>query len=83
MGRYVEWTASNAVGAAGGILIFWGSRVLQLFDVEEGLFSLSCKFKNCEDNSTWGEQDLLWEEIGAIRGHWNELWVLGGDFNIT
>ena len=28
------------------------------------------------------EMECLWEEIGAIRGIWEELWCLGGDFNI-
>ena len=29
------------------------------------------------------ERECLWEEIGAIRGIWEEPWCLGGDFNIT
>ena len=28
------------------------------------------------------ERECLWEEIGAIRGIWEEPWCLGGDFNI-
>lgn len=28
------------------------------------------------------EREGLWEEIGAIRGIWDEPWCLGGDFNI-
>ena len=27
------------------------------------------------------ERESLWEEIGAIRGLWEEPWCLGGDFN--
>ena len=27
------------------------------------------------------EKECLWEEIGAIRGLWEEPWCLGGDFN--
>nr|CAN80562.1 hypothetical protein VITISV_040289 [Vitis vinifera] len=27
-------------------------------------------------------RECLWEEIGAIRGIWEEPWCLGGDFNI-
>ena len=27
------------------------------------------------------EMECLWKEIGAIRGLWEELWCLGGDFN--
>ena len=29
------------------------------------------------------EREGLWEEIGAIRGIWEEPWCLRGDFNIT
>ena len=25
----------------------------------------------------------MWEELGAIRGIWDEPWCLGGDFNVT
>ena len=25
----------------------------------------------------------MWEELGAIRGLWDDPWCLGGDFNIT
>ena len=28
------------------------------------------------------ERECLWEEIGVIRGIWEEPWCLGGDFNI-
>ena len=36
VGRFVDWAACNAVGASGDILILWGSRPLQLLEVEEG-----------------------------------------------
>ncbi|RVW88275.1 Transposon TX1 uncharacterized 149 kDa protein [Vitis vinifera] len=29
------------------------------------------------------DKEGLWEELGAIRGLWEEPWCLGGDFNIT
>ena len=28
------------------------------------------------------ERECLWEELGAIRGIWEDPWCLGGDFNI-
>ena len=31
---------------------------------------------------TKDEWECLWEEIGAIRGIWEEPWCVGGDFNI-
>ena len=90
VGRFVDWATVNPVGASGGILILWDSRILQLVDKEESQFSLSCSFRNCEDNSTWVFMGVygpttregrtqLWEDLGAIRG----LWCIGGDFNVT
>ncbi|RVW12516.1 hypothetical protein CK203_082429 [Vitis vinifera] len=29
------------------------------------------------------EREGMWEELGAIRGLWDDPWCLGGDFNIT
>ena len=82
--RFANWTAVNAKGgASGGILIFWDSRMMQLVDVEEIRYSLPCKFRFLDDNFTWiftgvygptskGERELLWEDLGAIRGLWGE-----------
>ena len=59
VGRFVDWATSNVVGAFGGNLILWDSRVLQVVEVEESSYSLSCKFKNCEDNFTWVFMEAL------------------------
>ncbi|RVX23652.1 Transposon TX1 uncharacterized 149 kDa protein [Vitis vinifera] len=93
-GRFLDWRALNAEGAAGGILICWDKRVLEILDWEEGQFSLSCRFKTIENGATWAftgvygpftkvEREGMWEELGAIRGLWDDPWCLGGDFNIT
>ena len=29
------------------------------------------------------EREILWEELGAIRGIWDDPWCLGGNFNVT
>ena len=79
MGRFLEWAALRARSASGGIIIFWDSRVLQLLDKEEGLFSISCRFKIIEDDFSWiftrvygpidyGSRESLWEELGAHKG---------------
>ena len=50
-----------------------------MLDKEEGLFSVSCRFKFIEDDFSWiftglygptdyGSRESLWEELGAIRG---------------
>ncbi|KAL6331818.1 hypothetical protein AAG906_020162 [Vitis piasezkii] len=61
--------------------------------MEVGLFSISCRFKNCEDGFNWifsgvygptlkRYRELFWEELGAIRGLWSDPWCIGGDFNL-
>ena len=94
VGRFLDWVALNSNGAVGGILIFWDNRVLKLLGVEMGEFSLSCKFKNGANELTWvftgvygpvvgSSREDFWEELGAIRGLWQDPRYLGGDFNVT
>ena len=89
----MEWAASYFEGALGGIVILWGSRVVQLADLEESSHTLSSRFKIVGDDFSWvfagingpTKRDLreeLWEDLGAIRGVWEEPWCLGGDFNV-
>ena len=49
--RFLDWRALDAEGVAGGILICWDKRSLDILDLEEGQFSLSCKFRNVEDGT--------------------------------
>ncbi|RVX06963.1 Transposon TX1 uncharacterized 149 kDa protein [Vitis vinifera] len=50
--------------------------------------------RNVEDGLVWmftgvygpfskEEREWMWEEIGAIRGIWEDPWCIGGDFNVT
>ena len=93
-GRFLDWGAMGAQGSAGGILVCWDKRSLELLEMEMGNFSISCRLKNVEDGMVWiftgvygpcnrKEREALWEELGAIRGLWDEPWCLGGDFNVT
>ena len=67
--------------------------VLQLVESEESRYSLSCKFCNFKDNFTciftgvYGptsneNRELMWEDLGAMRGLWGDPWCSGGDFNV-
>ncbi|RVX15951.1 Auxilin-related protein 1 [Vitis vinifera] len=87
-GRFLDWRALDASGTAGGILICWDKRTLEILDWEEGQFSLSCRFRNVENGTVWvftelmdlslkEERECLWEEIGAIRGLWEDPWADG------
>ncbi|KAJ9700063.1 hypothetical protein PVL29_005748 [Vitis rotundifolia] len=80
--RFIDWRALNAIGTAGGVLICWDKRSMEILEWEEGQFSISCKFRNVVDGVVWvftgiygplsrEERECLWEDP----------WCLGGDFN--
>ena len=84
----------DARGAAGGVLVMWDKRVLEGLEIELGSFSISCRFRNCEEGFVWVFSGLygptkgremrdLWEELAAIKGLWNDPWCIAGDFNIV
>ena len=75
VGRLAEWRAVEAEGTAGGILVFWDSRKLELVETEIGYFSVTCMFKNVGDGLLWAftgvygpvkrsKRELFWEELG-------------------
>ena len=49
VGRFLEWGVVDSRGAVGVIVVFWDKRVLELVNLETGVFSMSCQCKNCED----------------------------------
>ncbi|RVW61253.1 hypothetical protein CK203_020536 [Vitis vinifera] len=82
-GRSLDWKALNAMGTAGGVLIAGTKRSLEMLGVEEGQFSISCRFRNVGDGVIWvftgvygpcsrKDRECLWEEFGAIRGLWED-----------
>ena len=79
VGRFLDWGAANAEGASRGMLVFWDKRSLELVDMEVGLFSILCQFRNVEDDFIWtfsrvygpvlsGKKEDFWDELRAIRG---------------
>ena len=73
-----------------GVLGQW---VLQLMELEERSFSMSCHFKNYEDDFCWSftrvygptlkvEREGFWSELGAVRGFWSDLWCVVDNFNM-
>ncbi|RVW28979.1 LINE-1 reverse transcriptase-like [Vitis vinifera] len=94
VGRCLDWKVLNSRGASGGVLVFWDKRVLHLLEAEVGNFSVSCRFKNCEDGFCWlfsgvygpslmKEREDFWAELGAVRGLWSDPWCVAGDFNVV
>ena len=53
VGRFLDLRTLEAVGAAGGVLICWDKRSLEMLEWEEGQFSISCKFRNVENGVVW------------------------------
>ena len=53
VGRFLGWGAMSARGVAGGVEVSWDNRVLELVGMEVGLFSISGRFRNCEDGFLW------------------------------
>ena len=77
--RFLDWGVMGAQGAAGGILICWDKMTLEVLEMEMGQFSISCRLRNIEDEIVWiftgvhgsfskKEREILWEELGTIRG---------------
>ncbi|RVW18196.1 hypothetical protein CK203_064389 [Vitis vinifera] len=69
----------------GGLLLFWDNRVLENLEVESEGYSISVRFRNCANGFSWifsrvygpvigSEKEDFWEELGAIRGLWDDLW---------
>ena len=52
VGRFLNWTALNAKGSAGGILLYWDKRRISMVSMV-GSFSVSCLFKMAEDGFQW------------------------------
>ena len=43
--RYVDWLCLDSIGASGGIILMWDTRVVEKVEEVVGQFSVSCKFK--------------------------------------
>ena len=53
VGRFLDWGTVDAKGSSEGILVFWDKRVVELIDMEIGIFSVSCYFRNCTNGFQW------------------------------
>ena len=73
VGRLYDWRALNAEGSAGGIILFWDKKAMELVNSEIGLFSISCVFKMVEGGFMWmfsgvygpverSLKEIFWEE---------------------
>ncbi|RVX00505.1 hypothetical protein CK203_037002 [Vitis vinifera] len=53
IGRFLDWGTLDAHGSAGGLLICWDNRTLEVIEMEVGNFSISYRLRNMEDGLVW------------------------------
>ena len=91
--RFADWAYQESEGASGGILIMWDRRVVEVLNCVKGQYSISCRFKNTQDQAEWAfsgvygpnidaDRGLLWEELAGVNSWWGVPWCIGGDFNV-
>ena len=51
--RFSDWVSVDASGSAGGILLLWDKRILEVSETVCGIFTTSCSFRNVEDGFQW------------------------------
>ena len=91
---YVDWVYLGSLGASGGILVMWDSRVVENLEEAVGHYLVSCRFKNVGDNFEWAfsgvygpnvdrEHRLLWDELSSLHSWWKVPWCVLEDFNVV
>ena len=92
--QFAGWEVLNAKHTAGGVLLLWDKRVLELTDSKVGTFLVSCCWKGIIDGFEWVgtgvygpnrnaiRSDLL-DELLDVRLQWPLLWCVFGDFNVV
>lgn len=71
IGKNLGWVSLDARGAAGGVLVMWDKRVLEGLEIKVESFSISCRFRNCEEGFVWVFSGLY----GPSKGReMRELW---------
>lgn len=91
--RWVEWATLNSIGRSGGVIVLWDKRQWSNRGVHQGLYTISCMLESSQEDLRWCstgvygphnniERENFWHELAAIRGIWENQWVIGGDFNV-
>jgi hypothetical protein len=92
--HHVDWLYLGSMGASGGILLMWDSRVVEKIDDAVGNFSVSCKFRSVVNQTEWAfsgvygpqtdrERLIMWYELAGISSWWDVPWCIGGDLNVV
>jgi hypothetical protein len=91
---YAGWEALPAVNTAGGIILMWDKRVLEMIDAHIGEYSVSCQWRSLDDGFVWTGSGVygpnldtlrssFWDELLRLRNHWSSPWCLFGEFNVV
>lgn len=91
--RFTKWVAVDSVGHAGGIIMLWDARRVQVTNSWGGRFSSSAIFKDEEIGFQWmlsgvygpcqhSKMGEIFAELNDIRERWDGPWCLGGDSNL-
>ena len=67
LGRCLECGAMNSKGARGRGGGFWDNRVLQMVEMEVGKYSVSCRFKNCEEWFLLDFHKIVWTNCEVVK----------------
>ena len=71
---FVDWEMLPAIGTAGGVLLLWDRRVLELLDSAVCQFFVSCLWKCVADGLEWVWTSLYGPNNDGLRhGLWDEL----------
>ena len=71
---YVGWVALDAVNTAGGVLLMWDKRMLEMTDSVVDTFSVSCCWKGITDGFVWACTGIYGPNADNLRASlWGEL----------
>ena len=79
--QYVDWVYLGSLGATGGILVMWDSRVVEKFEEAVGHYSVSCRFKNVGDNFEWAFTSVYGPNVDKehrLLGRICRVFIVGG-----
>lgn len=91
--RWASWADLQANGTRGGVIILWDRRLWKSINIQQGIYSVSVILESLQEQFRWcytgvygrhsnAARKDLWHELTAIKGIWDEHWVIGGDFNV-
>ena len=75
--HHVDWLYLGLMGALGGILLMWDTRVVEKIEDAVGVYFVSCKFQPVINHQEWAffgvygpqtdrERLIMWDELADI-----------------